>query len=275
MIPSSYPFWLNAVAFISITLPIVLLFFIYRMSSFKVWKYLLCGVLGFLLIDRLLAPFFYAFTETLAIGIDGDNSVFFRYIAPLFYGTFEFAGLFIMLRFILRKNLKVTEAVALPVMYYIFPIIEGAVSFPSLAKCAKASINGTLGELVTETLTMEDLTGYIEMMKAPEFWPSVFGQILNRYVIMLVLGVAVILIYHGMMKQKPINYLFAFLVIVGNYELISLVEQFLGLNALNIFLAVVFAGLTFFFVKYFIWYFKQKAEFKQQLADYKEHLKRK
>lgn len=275
MIPASYPFWLNAIAFISVTIPVILLLIIYKMGNFKVWKYILCGVLGFFITDRILAPFFYAFTESMALGENTDNPDFFRYIAPLFYGVFEFLCFFVMERFILKKNLKVTEIVALPVMFYIFPVFEGAFSYPSLAKCAKHFNEGTLEELVTGSLTMDDLMEYVEMIQSPDFWPTVFCQILNRFVIIFVLGVAVILIYHGMMKQKPFNYLLALLVIIGNYELISLIEQFAGLTVLNIYLLVLLIGLGFFFVKYFLWYFDQKKEYQKQLADYKEHLKRK
>lgn len=274
MISASYPFWLNAIAFVSVTIPVLLLLIVYKMSGFKVWKYILCGVLGFFIADRILAPFFYAFTESMALGENTDNPVFFRYIAPLFYSVFEFLAFFVTERFILKKNLKVTEIVALPVMFYIFPVFEGAFSYPSLAKCAKHFTEGTLGELVTGSLTMDDLMAYVEMIQSPDFWPTVFCQILNRFVIIFVLGAAVILIYHGMMKHKALNYVLAFLVIIGNYELISLIEQYAGLKILNIYLSVLLVGLGFFFVKYFSWYFNQKKEYQKQLADYREHLKR-
>ena len=146
---------------IDILLPVITLIVLRRIHTYRISS-VISGVGSYFIAANFLMGLVGMILSEVGITSEfwNNNPVIYEIVNGVLNAILQSATLFLVMRFVLKGNVKIYDAMALGVSYWLYNALMLSTSAISYARMAQLDAQGRLAEMVTESLPLETLQTY-------------------------------------------------------------------------------------------------------------------
>lgn len=269
----SVPMQLYVVGGVEILLPVIALIVLRRIHKYRIAS-VISGIGSYFLAANLLMSMVSMLLAS--VGLDQqfwlNHELISEIVNVILNVLLQNLTIYLVMKFVLKGNIRIYDAIALGVSYWLGNALMLSTSAVSYARIASMSSAGRLNEMVTESLSLESLQQYasdLETLGTSSF----YIQMLAVFVLSIMTAVLCVFLFHAI-KRKNKNFLF--MSMGGHLVLLTLLNMCLvyGGNVWYIVANAVVAVVSILvFSRYWKWYKDQQAELIRKKQEYKQRLK--
>lgn len=264
---------LYVIGALEILLPLIALIVLYKKHKFRISS-VISGIGSYILAANLLTGTFIMFLSSLGLDQEfwNQHTVISDIVNVVIQVIFQNITLFLVMRYVLKKNIRIYDGLALGISYWLYNAFTYSTSTITYARISSLSAKGSLSEMVTETLTIEQLEEYaaaIENLGISSF----YIQLLGIVTFSCMTAVICVFLFHA---TKRSNNRFFYLAIVANLALYALLNLSYSLLSEYWYVGacvIVIVVSIVVFSRYWKWYKQQQAELLRKKQEYAKYLK--
>lgn len=269
----SVPLQLYIIGGIEILVPVLALIFLrkahkYRVSSVisGIGSYFLAANVLMSMVSMLLA----------SVGLDQqfwqEHGVISEIVNVVLNVIFQNITLYLVMKFVLKGRIRIYDAIATGVSYWLINALMLSTSAVSYARIATMSAEGRLNEMVTETLSLEALEKHAADLQELGI-SSFYIQMIAVFILSVMTAVLCIFLFHAVKRN---NKNFLWMAMGGHLVLLALLNFSLALGGNTWYMianAVVLIVSVVVFIQYWKWYKAQQLDLLKRKQEYKQRLK--
>lgn len=258
---------------LEILLPIIFLLLLGRSHKFRISS-VISGIGGYFLVNSILMGSFMMFLSSFGLNEQfwQNHKIISEVVYLLFTVVFQNATIFLIMKYVLKKKIRIYDGIALGVSYWLFYALNTSTSAVSYARVASMASEGRLSEMVTDTLPLETLQEYADMLNTVGI-SSFYIQLLGIVVLSVMTAMLCVFLFHGV-KRGNLKFLWMtmgmHLVLLAMLNFSSILEQQIWYCIAAV---VVAAASVVIFLRYWSWYKEQQAELLRKKQEYAQRQK--
>ncbi len=270
MIETSTIVGLYVAGVLEITIPLFVLYFLYRRHRYSISS-LLFGIPIHLAATKILIPGIISLISAIPGAMEYLDTQFYLFVLILSVLTalFQLPLQYLVVRFTRKGKWSIYDALAMGIAYWLPDTFSNSATMISQGSLSRTVNSGKIEELVSETITIDQVEGLVEQIQSLNFFTVQVKMITQLFLV--IINVALVLLVYHSVKRKKLWLLFAGVGINIAYLLsINYVEKWLGYWPSNAVFLVITAGAVYFIARYMKWYKVQQAQLLQKKKEFKE-----
>ena len=270
MIETSTIVGLYVAGVLEITIPLFALYFLYRRHRYSISS-LFFGILIYFASTKVLIPGITSLIGAFPGALEYLESQFYLLVLILSVITalFQLPIQYLAVRFTRKGKCTIYDTLAMGLAYWLPAIFSNSATMISQGSLSRTVNSGKIEELVTETITIDQVEGLVQQIRSLNFFTVQVQMITQLF--MVVINVALVLLVYHSVKRKKIWVLYVGIGINIAYLIsVNYVEKWLGYWPSNAVFLIIAAGAVYFIARYMKWYKIQQAQLLQKKKEYKE-----
>ena len=270
MIETSTIVGLYVAGVLEITIPLFALYFLYRRHRYSISS-LFFGILIYFASTKVLIPGITSLIGAFPGALEYLESQFYLLVLILSVITalFQLPIQYLAVRFTRKGKWTIYDTLAMGLAYWLPAIFSNSATMISQGSLSRTVNSGKIEELVTETITIDQVEGLVQQIRSLKLFTVQF-HIITQLFIGVNKVALVLLVYHSV-KRKKIWVLYVGIGINIAYLIsVNYVEKWLGYWPSNAVFLIIAAGAVYFIARYMKWYKIQQAQLLQKKKEYKE-----
>lgn len=258
---------------IEILVPVMFLILYRRSHKFRISS-VISGIGSYFLASNILMGTFSMFMAS--AGLDQqfwtNHSFLSNIVNVLLNVVFSNITIFLVMKFVLKKKIRVYDAVAMGVSYWVAEALMLSTSSISYARIASMSAEGRLKEMVTESLPLDKLEEYASNLQTLGI-SSFYIQVLGIIVLSIISAVICVFLFHAVKRD---NLKFLWMTMGVHLLILAMMNLSLayGGDIPYIIANVVAAAIAIvIYMQYWKWYKGQQMELSRKRQEYKQRQK--
>lgn len=269
----NYQVPLYIIAGVTALLPVFFLIGLHQRHKYR-FVSVIVGIAAYFLAIQVLMNALTTCFSYFGMGSDfwADHKHLQTFLNIVFSMLFENMILYLLMRFALKKSLKVYDALAVGISYwfeYSFMFASYAVSYGRLSSM---NAKGRLEEMVSGNVTMESLQQSVAFLEENGMKPFLI-QMFNIFVLMAMTAAVCLLFYHSIKRKNAKFLLYGIGANTAAFTLLEVSEHYLPDAAYVVVNAAVLVLSLYFIYRYFRWYRLQQIALMEKRKAYREGLR--
>ena len=258
---------------INILLPVIALVILRRLHTYRISS-IICGIGSYFIAANFLMGLVGMILSEIGITSEfwNDNPIASIITQGALSAVLQSFILFIVLRFVLKGNVKIYDAMALGTSYWLYNALTFSYGSISYARAVQMSAQGRLAEMVTESTPIEiweRAISDVETLGIGSFYTTTF----NIFVLMCASAALTLFLFLAL-KRRDKRYLFitmgaTFVMLM----VMNLAQHFAGSTGFIIANFIVLIASIITLVKFMQWYRAQQEALRERRREYREYIK--